>query len=241
MKSRRLNDLLIYGAATSATVLAASQSCSESLSHIAIGINNTFVPDLVELNSFTSLHELFVESTSLSWPASLPALELPSLVRLTWFCDLESANQDEDVLILERCQFPTVRIMRIWAAGLTSQGRLVLCQLIQRPKLDLLGINISSAADCSDAFSAVITSHLSLMTPPASANFFQCMPRVVTRLDIVNVDEERTSALFVFLQKLCLNPSSKGIRRIRIITGPGGQRFYGRTRRQTVYHSSGAL
>jgi hypothetical protein len=229
MKSRRLNDLLIYGAATSATVLVASQSCSESISHVAIGVNNTFVPDLVELNFFTNLHELFVESFSFSWPASLPALELSSLVPLTWSCDPASANQDEDLLFLERCRFPTVQIMRIWAPGLTPQGRLVLCQLIQRPKLDFLGLNISSAADCSDVISAVITSHLSIVTPPASANVFQCMPRTVTRLDILHVPEQRISTLFVFLQRLCLDLVARAFVRFASPPAREGSAFRGRT------------
>jgi hypothetical protein len=71
----------------------------------------------------------------------------------------------------------------------------------------------------------VITSHLSLTIPPASANFFQCMPRAVTILDIVHVPEESINHFFVFLQKLCREPGSKGIRQIRINNGPGGKRF----------------
>jgi hypothetical protein len=224
LKSRRLEKLSLYGAATTAALAAACQTSQDSLWYLSIRVDRTFAPDLLETNALRYLAVLIVESDAFVWPASLPALDLQSLKRLRW--DGDPDDSSADVRFISRCRFPALTTLELCAHGLTPYARMLLRGIVQRQgRLMMLGINLEHTEDYDGLLPAVSSRQLSVLGAPVPG-LLRPLPTTVSTLTIQFTSHRRDEdALYNFLNKLHNPAVRKGIRQVCIMQDPTGRPF----------------
>jgi hypothetical protein len=223
LKSRRLENLSLYGAATTAALAAASQTSQDSLWYLSIWVDHTFAPDLLETNALRHLAVLIVASDAFVWPASLPALELQALKRLSWDGNLD--NSSADVSFVARCRFPALTRLELWAHDLTPHARTLLRGIVQRQgRLQMLGINVEYAEDYDELLPAVSAPQLSVLGAPVPG-LLRPLPPTVSTLMIQFTSQRHEDLLYNFLNQLGSREVRKGIREVRIMQDPTDEPF----------------
>jgi hypothetical protein len=224
LKSRRLEKLSLYGAATTAALTAASQTSQDSLRYLSIRVNYTFAPDLLETNALRHLAVLIVESDAFVWPASLPALDLQRLKHLSW-----DGNPDDsyaDVCFIARCRFPALTTIEFYVHGLTPHARTLLRGIVQQQRrLIMLGINLEHAEDYYELLPAVSSPQLSVLGAPVPGLLRPQLPPTVSTLTIQFTSHRDEDALYNFLNQLGSREVRKGIWQVRIMQDPTGEPF----------------